>query len=73
MKEMGKSSRQNRKNQAKTAWKENAWIGVAFILIGITGLLYGWHKGFAFGGLTWITVFAIIGLYSLLVLRREDY
>ncbi len=70
---MGKGSRHDTKNHTKTSWKENTWIGIAFVLIGFAGLLYGWSKGFVWGGLTWVTAFTLIGLYSILVLRREDY
>jgi hypothetical protein len=73
MRKMAKGSKQDRKNRAKTAWKENTWIGIVFTLIGVTGLMYGWSKGFVWGGLTWVVAFAVIGSYSLLVLQREDY
>jgi len=65
--------RQKAKNHFKTIWKKNIIIGIIFILIGVVGFLYGWEKESVLGGLTWVTTFMLISLYSFLVLAREEY
>ncbi len=70
---MKRDSQQDKENRSRTIWKENIIIGVIFIVIGVAGFIYGWEKESVLGALTWVTAFVLIGLYSFLVLVREEY
>ncbi|UCD72503.1 MAG: hypothetical protein JSW01_03340 [Candidatus Bathyarchaeota archaeon] len=69
---MEEEPRQKEK-RSRIIWKQNIILGIVFSFMGVAGFLYGWEKGFALGGITWAGAFALISLYSFLVLKREGY